>query len=259
MITEPKRVIFVKNQNLSKRAIPNSEVKIWRKGFLHAVGMIPLSEPNHSAVYIENGNNKVGYKNDRYDKTLVWNLPPVITCPCASNWCLENCYNADERKDVFPIDKWVNNYHLFKSSPDQVKNQIISTLNDGGNGKIAFRIHSSGDFFSVDYIYMWIDIIKESRHVDFWAYTRSWENKDLLDSLMGLRRQDNIQLFASHDKSMPTKPPKEWRKSLVYEPDDAIKTETGIICPEQSGSVNNCIDCGFCLKDKKKDVFFILH
>ncbi|MBA5248666.1 MAG: hypothetical protein FE834_03905 [Gammaproteobacteria bacterium] len=243
---------------LSKRIIPDLKLKIWRKNFLFEIGTMNPIKPEKKIIYIEKGNSKVGYKNHEYYKTWVWNLPPIIACPQASEWCRESCYNADNREEVFPINKWMENYYLAVNYLETVKNQIIETLKKDEHRKIAFRIHSSGDFISNKYIRMWLNIVKECRHVDFWTYTRSWEDDKLIGDLILLREEENIQVFASWDKTMKALP-SGWRKSVVYEPEEILELDNGIICPEQSGSIESCIDCKFCLKNRSKNVFFILH
>ena len=129
-----------------------------------------LSEP----VGMENGNTKTGECGKVYDKIFVWNLPPVITCPGLSEWCKFNCYNADNRYDKFPIDKWCENLWWVLNKKEVLSNKIQLQLDEYRLQKVAVRIHSSGDFFSKEYIEFWKKIIERNPWVDFWAYTRSW-------------------------------------------------------------------------------------
>ena len=243
-------------KNISIRTMPDEKLIFWREGFLYAMQFMTPCITSEASFFLEKGNSKIGEGNEQYSKVLVWNLPPVITCPSASDWCTKHCYNADSRESVFPISKWNSNWSLILNNISLVKNKIVEEVNRTDES-VAFRIHSSGDFFSNDYINMWIDILDSCPKAKFWAYTRSWNDRSLLERLNVLKSHSNIQLFASWDLTMP-EPPSGWRKSIVYNSHENTNYK-GLICPEQSGKVSNCISCNFCIRDGDEDVLFILH
>lgn len=236
----------------SKRNIPTEEELNSRE---YNLSKVSIDHNGSQELYLESGNRKVGFHNESYKIVFVWNIPPVVTCPGASQWCKRHCYNGSDDNTKYPINKWNNNLLLFYNNKELLKKSIINKLIID-NQKIAFRIHSSGDFFSVEYIEFWRDIISQAPNVDFWAYTRSWKIPALLSALNSLKELKNIQLFASVDDH--TKPPPNWRKSFVYDP-KSNQRPSNLICPEQSGKIENCISCKYCLKNISGDVYFILH
>jgi hypothetical protein len=245
-----------------KRNIPSSEIISWRKSYLEDLTKLVPSKPsNNFPNGLAEGNKKTGRSGYYADKIFVWNLPSVITCPCTSDWCLSYCYNADSRKDVFPVDEWLENYWWSQNKPEQLINKIQTQLGEV-NGSCAVRIHSSGDFYSPEYISMWQKIIKQNENVKFWAYTRSWANEKLKTHLDIMSSLPNLQLFASWDTSMK-EAPKNWRKSYVCNtyPCEDIKLDTVdyFICPEQISEKENCASCGFCFSTDKRNIFFYLH
>jgi hypothetical protein len=240
----------------SHKGTPDESSVFWRMGFLSAMNWIMPSISADTPILLEEGNRKIGKHSKHYDALFVWNLPPVATCPGASKWCVSYCYNADSRKDVFPIDAWSRNWGAFLTRRNEVRSEIINKI-QSINGKTAVRIHSSGDFFSSEYINFWIDIVKSLPNTDFWAYTRSWAVDNLLPDLERLHSLDNIELFASWDNHM-IDPPKNWRRSIVITSKSDIQSG-GIICPEQTGAVPNCANCRYCMIRGKGDVFFILY
>lgn len=245
------------NRNSSKRQIPEKDILHWRKEYLASIKKMQFSKEFVGAPLLEVGNSKIGQKSERYDAVFVWNLPAVLTCPSASTWCLTSCYNADKREAKFPINEWNKNLQYFLSKGAILEGILIEKLLNSGN-KVAVRIHSSGDFFSVDYINFWIRVISNTPNVKYWAYTRSWDNRDLYNELLKLKELNNIQLFASWDSTMGD-PPTGWRKSIVYEVFDH-SLSTGIVCPEQSGKSPNCATCNYCLSESNNnDVYFIMH
>jgi hypothetical protein len=123
----------------------------------------------------------------------------------------------------------------------------------------AVRIHSSGDFYSPEYVRFWRSIVQAAPTTRFWAYTRSWRVKELLAVLNELRAEPNVQLFASWDETMPD-PPDGWRVSMVVDtPDEQSVFAPSRACPEQTGELPNCASCGYCIAPRNGHITFYLH
>lgn len=246
--------------NSLKRKIPDNRVLKWREEFLNnLIGITPIQSIN--LFGLEKGNTKLGYKGKYYNSMFVWNMPPIVTCPGASPWCKKSCYNADDRKDKFPIEKWQINWWHTLNNKNKLKKKINEQLSKAIK-PCAVRLHSSGDFYSIEYIEFWQEIIKENRDISFWAYTRSWIVAELFPSLLKLKSLENIQLFASWDITMEMKPPKDWRLSIVIDnlkELENINTRKNYVCPEQLNKVDNCASCMFCTSNSTKNIVFTLH
>ena len=193
----------------------------------------PVAGPTMGGL--EPGNSKTGTSGSKAATVLVWNLPAVVTCPGASQWCLSHCYNGDDRPTTYPVSLWQANWHDYEQRRGQLKMHISAQLLAAAP-PAAVRLHSSGDFFSEDYIQFWTDICSHFCQVAFWAYTRSWVQPHLRPHLEELRRLGNVQLFASHDSSMP-EPPTDWRVSHISTDRDAVLTR--LVCPEQTNQTPN--------------------
>lgn len=193
---------------------------------------------------VGNGNIKVG-------DIPTFSLPSRITCPGASKWCLQHCYaHRYERRRPHCGRAYSRNLVLSWNQKEFIKVVLRSIPRHLG----SFRIHVSGDFYSVDYIRSWIKICRLRPHTLFWVYTRSWMIPELMPALEELRALKNIQLFASVDSTMPD-PPAHWRKAYIHT-DSRAK---GIHCPEQSGSLPSCLHCGYCFRKRTGDVIFQIH
>lgn len=251
---------------ICKRALPDSKKNEMRAYHIKKVNEFCknlsdnfdlFNEPNG----FESGNKKTGTTGLFFYKIYVWNLPYVITCPGASEWCLKNCYNADSREDVFPLERWNENLWWLKNHPAKLKDTLNKQLKYT-NEKIGVRIHSSGDFFSIEYIDFWIDIIKSNPTTQFWGYTRSWRVPELSQKIFELSSLKNINLFASWDNSMRENQD-IMQKCIVVESLDEIKllqkSKEYHICGEQFSLVKCCADCGFCANKNKKNIVFIIH
>lgn len=75
------------------------------------------------------------------------------------------------------------------------------------------RIHTAGDFDSVDYIEKWHNIVAARKTTHFWAYTRSWRDiasekagEDLLKPLIALAKLPNFQMWWSCDRDTVAPP-----------------------------------------------------
>ena len=76
--------------------------------------------------------------------------------------------------------------HLFENMPERIQRKFIPSYR-GAEGKPVtrlitrpgqfsryFRVHDSGDFFSLPYVNAWIKVAAEFPQVRFWAPTRMW-------------------------------------------------------------------------------------
>ena len=169
-----------------------------------------------------------------------WSLPQVTTCPGRSKVCQALCY---VNRGFFPFHerKYINNYQ-----DSQSPNFVAAMVEHLQDDVPVMRIHTAGDFYSVDYTLKWCEIVEALPSIQFYSYTRSW-NTDILPALEVLRAKSNMQLFASVDYSMPD-PPAEWRKAyLVSDP-----RATGPQCMKQTGQRESCEACGFCFRGRSK-------
>lgn len=248
----------------NKRTHPDREKTIKRSIMMKEMEKLSAAEPldKTSPTGFESGNSKTGNSGRLFDKVFVWNLPPVITCPGITEWCRRNCYNADDRVEKFPINRWCENLWWVQNKKDILQNKLISQLDEFRTKRIAVRIHSSGDFFSHNYIAFWKEIIKQSPNVFFWAYTRSWAVDELSEDIKELSNLYNLNLILSCDETME-QPILGLAKSIVYDSDDDIRIaeerKDGVLCPEQYNLVRSCADCGICIKKTSRNVYFTLH
>lgn len=246
-----------------KRPIPTAEALVKRAALLRVMrGLSPAQLQSASPPGLSYGNSKTGRTGTKFRSVFIWNIPAVLTCPGASEACLQYCYNGDERKDIFPVELWNENLAWFKDKPNELLGQITSQL-FRAPAPSAVRIHSSGDFFSPDYVDFWHKIAHSNPSVSFWAYTRSWCVPDLREKLEFLWELPNVELFASWDTSMSPPPPK-WRLSIVtndhrQQNNEELSGNKLFLCPEQIGLAPNCASCGFCMKREARGVLFTLH
>jgi hypothetical protein len=136
-------------------------------------------------------------------------LSPVDSCPGSTETCEEVCYAIDAeyrtRTDILLQD----NYELLLSCENV--DEIIGLLDDAvvayiedadkhgvPENKRQFRIHWSGDFYSVEYALAWRVVMAKYENIQFYAYTRTFT--DDVNVVPILADLPNLDLFLSVDK-----------------------------------------------------------
>lgn len=176
---------------------------------------------NGEAYYFSDRNHK--YIPDNKVRFIIWNLPCKLTCPGMCDGCKEDCYAGKaeaQYPDALPC-RYRNLILSFNESfvedvVREIKKKIYNkrslyfkVMNNGG--KIIFRIHESGDFYSLEYLKKWIEIARQIPEVTFLWYTKSFEffeEINLDDVPENFREGANFSVW----EDMP-----EERKKLAYE------------------------------------------
>jgi hypothetical protein len=248
-------------EQMLKRQFPSEEVLAWREGYLTSLRhVIPIQSDTPQGL--EEGNTKTGKRGKFFASIFVWNLPSIVTCHAATSWCKRHCYNADPRENVFPVRRWAENWWWSLNDPGALSIVISQQLKNAA-APCAVRLHSSGDFFSPEYVKFWERIVTGCPSVRFWGYTRSWAIPELKSAIENLRSLPNCQLFASWDAEMPPAP-LNWRTAIVFESKQSLAQyqagrQNQYTCPEQIGQAENCASCGECMRSSETDILFYLH
>ena len=146
---------------------------------------------------------KMSKGNKKLKKTLIFDLPSGKTCPMANechSYAVMNdngktsikdgnnnkfrCFAASQEAqypNVFKARKY--NFDLIQNSliSDAFKDNKINTINlinksieKHINKNIdKVRIHSSGDFFSGEYLRVWLAVARLNKHLKFYCYSKS--------------------------------------------------------------------------------------
>jgi hypothetical protein len=141
---------------------------------------------------------RLGRGNRKVGRTVsVFNLPVFDTCPGKTPSCEANCY-ADKGHFRWPDTKRLYAENLRAAKSDKFVEKIIAKLRKRRASKV--RIHSSGDFFSPEYVLKWFAIASALPNVKFWCYTRSWRMPDILPELVRLASLSNVRVWFSCDR-----------------------------------------------------------
>jgi hypothetical protein len=118
----------------------------------------------------------------------------------------------------------------------------------------VIRIHSSGDFFSLDYLRAWVDIVRNTPGTRYIVYTRVWSlGGEWLRALRELDALPNIAVWASCDPSTPIRP--DWPR-IAY-----VNGTPGACFPncDKQLAGSNCRHCMKCADKSQTEVCFNVH
>ena len=207
-----------------------------------------------SSFHAPRGNAKTG-------EIPAWNLVPGVTCSgeacahCMKEGCyaIKNMIRAGYDMEKNSVMKsWTENTALSKNHPDLLEKEL-NLYFDSMNAPRFFRIHSAGDFFSVEYAMVWYRVAKNHPGTKFLAFTKQWD----VVRAVPFHELDNFSLVLSGWTGVRI--PEDLRS--LYRcawcddgTEDRIPADA-IECP------GHCDTCGMCwrLKEIGKDTFFHKH
>jgi len=201
------------------------------------------------AISISKGNIKLG-------GIANFNITPGRTCSkSACNTCLvDGCYAMKSYRMYPSVRKaWDTNTDLVENDLQLVRAELIMYMVK--KQPEYFRIHSAGDFFTLDYLKVWVEIAKMFPKTRFMAYTKQFDILRQLDEYV----PDNLVIYLSswHGLSdfpvdMIDKYPVAWLADTA-DGADFLSEKTGAhIC------TGDCTLCTWCYNNHS-DVIFIKH
>lgn len=201
---------------------------------------------NQMTLSISKGNSKTG-------AIPSFSLPAGHTCSAKA---CKTCYNQGcyarkiERLRPSVRNAYKSNFQAVQNAPVSTEDQLNAYF-DAANAPRLFRIHVSGDFFSADYLEMWIRVITRHPRTQFLAFTKQVDIiRPYLDKLPA-----NLSLVWSAWPGVPV--PRDVRRSLpVAWMQDGTETRVkkdAIQCP------GNCETCARCWALSGNDVVFHKH
>ena len=192
------------------------------------------------------GNEKLG--------KLIWDfsLPPVESCPdCES--CKLDCYAVRYYNQYPGVKKcYDDNFKLCLNDLKTFKKILKDQINKRNNNKRTknkienIRIHASGDFYNEKYLKTWIQIAREFKNINFFAYSKAFsnipnlpKNLNIINSFVTIENKNYLN-YGSYENI------KKMRSKLK-----------GIICPVTIGKEIDCSTCKYCITKNK--VLFVQH
>lgn len=141
-----------------------------------ATRRIPI-EFRGRTIYISDlltrGNHKLA--RDVY----IFDLLPIATCPNCRD-CRRGCYAVKDNRYPSVFNRRLILTEIARDNLDLLKALIVQSLRCAlekrrdASRRLIVRIHSAGDFFSVNYAAAWVEIAEKfAGFVDFYTYSKS--------------------------------------------------------------------------------------
>ena len=199
-------------------------------------------------------NITISRNNSKIGKIASFSVPTKITCPGKTEWCTKTCYAA--RSEVqYPVVLLSYQRNLTASRLSNFARMATMEIQALPKSYSLFRIHVAGDFYSVKYINKWITIVKMNKHINFYAYTRSWRVPHLIPYLRKLAALSNMSLLCSTDldtfnanETVPT----GMREAFAGD----VKPAKSVLCLVQSKKAATCEACKLCIKPNLKSIIY---
>lgn len=152
--------------------------------------------------------NSVSKKGNR---VLAWAIGmPHNKCPFASEVCSRNCY-AMTGQFTFHEERYAENYE-FTFKPEFVEtmtNEIVQFTENHPDQQVSVALHEKGEFYSVDYLNKWEEVISATRdltNLNYFIYTRAWRSEPFRTALEELAGNHNkVRINLSTDSDMTAK------------------------------------------------------
>jgi len=193
-----------------------------------------IKNPSEAKVLKPGRNNKkLGYKitkgkwKGKYLYSLT--LTERATCPVSCHhW--DDCYGNN-----MPFAHRFDTEGLM----DRLREEIPQLIEKHKKG-IVLRLHVLGDFYSTEYVHFWRDMLLEYDSLCIFGYTAR-EFEQPIGKAIWL---NNIRFSDRHvirySRNLESKDLGQW-----YAAEESFEGNA-FDCPEQSGKVKSCADCGLC-------------
>jgi hypothetical protein len=166
------------------------------------------------------------------------------TCPdSCRHW--QTCYGNN-----MPFAKRVN--HTDPQFLPTLEKEITRFLAVKNRVGVLIRLHALGDFFSVEYVEFWMQMLRKHPNLALFGYTARHPTTPIGDAvwLMNRRWPGQVMIRFS-DGQLP-------EMSTVSIGDETGCPSNAFICPEQTGKTRCCATCGACWSTTK-NVAFMEH
>ena len=189
-------------------------------------------------------NKKLGFKITskkwRGKKLFSLTLIERETCPpSCHHW--EDCYGNN-----MPFA------HRFSTNglTDKLEIEIAALMKKHPQG-IVIRLHVLGDFYSVDYVNFWDEMLWKYSSLCLFGYTGREEESRIGKAIQELNRKFSERCVIRYSRS------KEYTGSNLYAAEESFEGKS-FVCPEQTGKSASCTACGLCWS-VSKTVRFLSH
>ena len=147
--------------------------------------------------------------------------------------------------------------HRFKHGKDleeRIKKEI-SELNPNKNYLI--RLHILGDFYSIGYVQLWLDLLDQYFNIAIYGYTAVLHNSNI-GKIISFGNEKHLNTNKKRFNIRFSNQPKLTYSANSFDVQKP-KKGTSIICPHQTGQRKGGADCALCWDTEKVSIIFKTH
>lgn len=178
-------------------------------------------------------NKKLGFKvtSKKWLGSRLFSLTLTerATCPTSCHhW--EDCYGNNmpfaHRFDVVGLE-------------DKLRIEVAELCKKYPNG-VVIRLHVLGDFYSVEYLKFWEEMLSQHNNLRVFGYTAREIDSPIGAAIHRINVLQPDRFVVRYSRNMETK-----RSGLWYAAEESFDGKH-FDCPEQSGKLESCAACGLC-------------
>lgn len=211
----------------------------------------------------------VSYHNNKVGNTWNFSLPAVFTCgkraleTCGDCKNGMHCYATKDYRNPSVVAARFINLNLAMHHMEELENQIEASIfinerkcEKNGKESVA-RLHESGEFFSMEYLEMWMRIARRHPNTTFYTYSTKYEYMEEIIPV----KPENLKILPSgwEGREIPEKVKEYYGETTVIQKAEDLP-KGFFLCPGtgKKSDRKTCEACGWmCAKVKK--VAFIYH
>ena len=120
----------------------------------------------------------------------------------------------------------------------------------------AVRLHVLGDFYSVEYVELWRQLLERHPALHIWGYTARWDvENDPIAAALVARAQERPDRFAMLFSNAPA--PFAVPSTISVEHPFQVPVDP-TLCPQEVDRTESCSTCALCWHSKER-IAFIQH
>lgn len=145
--------------------------------------------------------------------------------------------------------------HRWRHGPDlerRLRVEVARLAAAHANG-FAVRLHILGDFYSVEYVELWADLLRRHRELHVFGFSARWSRTDPIAKPLITLAMEQWERFAIRFSNAPVD-----TCSTVTIEHAGHRPADAITCPAQLGQTESCSTCGLCWQTNRR-IAFIRH
>jgi hypothetical protein len=218
--------------------------------------VIPVATYNGNILKSAQHNTKLG-KGKALITKGPWSGFPLFTLTLEERkTCPSSChhYNDCYGNNMFRAHRYKNDENLIPRLRDEIAS--LDALYKG----FVVRLHVLGDFYSVEYVRFWAEMLQKYSGLHIYGYTARNSGDIGEEIIKNLISHSRVCLRFSVDSTIIERlNPNIFTPDLLAT-DESVSNIPLVVCPEQTEQTDSCLTCGLCFnKNFRKAVKFLDH